>query len=288
MSSISGIKSRIGTIQSIRKITHAMELVSFSKLKRAKLEYEEVLKYDVLIDEIFTKIFQNLYEDELHDLIQPKSNTKTDLYIVVSSNLGLAGGYNANIIKLTKQTVSQDDKLIILGSYGLRGLQHLYKDRIINTINQDPKISIHKIVKKIVKLAMQLYANNEIRSIKVIYSKYINNLVQTDVCEQIYPFNEEVIRPLIASKEYDHKLEFEPSPKKILAEAVPLYVDSKLYSAIACAKISEIASRRIAMENATDNADQLIDNLNIEYNRKRQSKITQEIIEIVSGADAVQ
>ncbi|WP_406617519.1 ATP synthase F1 subunit gamma [Mycoplasmopsis adleri] len=288
MSSINGIKNRIGTIQSIRKITHAMELVSFSKLKKAKAEYEEVLKYDKLIDETFEKIFQNLYEDELNDLVKQRNDSPSDLYIVVSSNLGLAGGYNSNIIKLTKQTVTPNDKLIILGLYGYKGLQTTFRNQIINTIDQNPKISLHKIVKRIVRLAMQLYLNKEIRSIKIIYTKYVNNLVQNEICEQIFPFDEKKIKELISLKAHDHKLEFEPSPKKILAEAIPLYIDSKIYSAIACAHISEIASRRIAMENATDNADQLIGSLNMEYNRKRQSKITQEIIEIVSGADAVQ
>lgn len=289
MSSITGIKNRISAVTSIRKITHAMELVSFSKLKKAKADYEEIMKYDSLIDITFEKIFQNLYHDELRNLVQQRNtNTKNDLYIVVTSNLGLAGGYNSNIIKLAKNTIKQNDKLIILGTYGYQGLKNIYQDGIINFVDQNSKINSHKIIKKIVKNAIRSYLLKEIKSIKIIYTKYINNLVQLETVEQIFPFDENKIKAFIDMKAHDHKLEFEPSPKKILAEAIPLYIDSKIYSAVACAKISEIASRRIAMESATDNADQLIESLNIEYNRKRQSKITQEIIEIVSGADAVQ
>ncbi|MGV2392931.1 UNVERIFIED_CONTAM: ATP synthase F1 subunit gamma [Campylobacter lari] len=289
MASINSIKSRINTVGSIRKITHAMELVSFSKLKKAKAEYEEVLKYDQLIDSMFERIFQNLFEDELNDFIKGNNNSPNKLYIVVSSNLGLAGSYNSNIIKTTKSIVKPNDKLIVIGSYGYKGLSQIFRNQLIKIMSGEKKlIDYHKMVQKIVKIAYPLYKKGQIGSINIIYTKYVNNLVQTETIEQVYPFDFEKVKAFVNSHEVDHNLEFEPSPKKILQEAIPLYIDSKLYTAISNAKISEVAARRIAMENATDNADQLIGTLNIEYNRKRQSKITQEIIEIVSGADAVQ
>ncbi|VEU75150.1 F0F1 ATP synthase subunit gamma [Mycoplasmopsis maculosa] len=288
MSSINNIKNRITTVGSIRKITHAMELVSFSKLKKAKAEYEEVLKYDQLLDAMFDKIFNNLYADELNYFTKASNSSENSLYIAVSSNLGLAGGYNSNIIKATKNLVKENDKLIVIGSYGLKGLSQIFKNQLIQTLEQSNKnANYHKMVKQIVKIAMNLYKRGEISSVNIVYTKYINNLVQTEICEKIYPFDSEKVKELVGNGPSDHNLEFEPSPKKILQEAIPLYIDSKIYTAILNAKISEVASRRIAMENATDNADQLIESLNIEYNRKRQSKITQEIIEIVSGADAV-
>ncbi|WP_029513417.1 ATP synthase F1 subunit gamma [Mycoplasmopsis primatum] len=287
MASIQSIQNRIKTVNSIRKITHAMELVSFSKLKKAKNAYDEVAKYDLLIQETFKKIFENLYEDELQDLINSRSKNENKLYIIISSDLGLAGSYNSNIIRLSKSLIKPDDKIITIGSYAKKALNQSYPLQNMDFANHSYDKNKSQLVKKIVKKAFSLYNKNEIGSINIIYTKFINNLVQQEVCEKIFPFDEEQIKNYIDNHSKDYNLEFEPNPKNIIQEAIPLYVDSKIYLAIADAQISEQAARRIAMENATDNADSLINDLDMEFKRKRQAKITNEIIEIISGADAV-
>ncbi|MBT1421428.1 F0F1 ATP synthase subunit gamma [Mycoplasma bovis] len=287
MSSIQSIQSRIKTVQSIRKITHAMELVSYSKLKKAKNAFDEVEKYNLLIDQTFKKIFENISYDDLEELMKSRNNSKSKLYIIVTSNLGLAGAYNANIIKLVKETITSDDYLIIIGSYGYRALKQNYGEQIINISDILQSKRISTVVSKIIKKAFKFYRNGTVSSINFIYTKFINNLVQEETCERVFPFNEVMIREHINRKEIDFNLEFEPSAKDVLADAIPLFVDSKLHLAMATSLISEHSARRSAMENATRNSDSLITDLDMEFKRKRQAKITNEIIEIVSGADAV-
>ncbi|MCE6090662.1 F0F1 ATP synthase subunit gamma [Mycoplasmopsis agalactiae] len=287
MSSIQSIQSRIKTVQSIRKITHAMELVSYSKLKKAKTAFDEVEKYNLLIDQTFNKIFKNISHDDLKELMKSRNNSKSKLYIIVTSNLGLAGAYNANVIKLVKETVTSDDYLIVIGSYGIRALRQQYNEQIINLSDITMSKRTSTLVSKIIKRSFKYYRNGTVSSINFIYTKFINNLVQEELCEKVFPFNEEMIREHIDRKEIDYKLEFEPSAKDVLADAIPLFVDSKLHLAMATSLISEHSARRSAMENATRNSDSLITELDMEFKRKRQAKITNEIIEIVSGADAV-
>ncbi|MBZ4195606.1 ATP synthase F1 subunit gamma [Mycoplasma tauri] len=287
MANIQSIKNRMNSVKSIRKITHAMELVSFSKLKKAKKDHEEITKYNSLIDETFQKIFENMYEDEINELIRSRSTTNTKLYVVITSNFGLAGSYNSNIIKLAKDCIKPEDKIIVIGSYGERVFNHLFKNQIVASYYATNLKEWHSLVHKIVKVAVKMYYKNEISSINVIYTKFINNLLQKETLDTIFPFDEKKIKEYVRNENIDHKLEFEPNPATILKEAIPLYIDAKLYLTISESQICEIASRRIAMESATDNADKLIDELDIEFKRKRQGKITNEIIEIVSGANAV-
>lgn len=287
MANIRKMKKRIEAVRSIRKISHAMELISSSKLKKAKKENEEVLKYNSLINTTFEKIFENLYSWELKELIESRSKSENTFYVVITSDLGLAGSYNSNIIKLAKKIIKEDDKMVIIGQYGLRGLMPFYKKQIITSIDQSKSRTYQKIVKDIVKLAMDLYEEEKIGKIEVIYTKFLNNLNQVETSEQVFPIDIEWIKEGIQMNIRDNILEFEPNPKFILQDAIPLYIDSKIYSALSNAKISEACARKTAMNNATDNADEIIKNLKQAYNRKRQAKITQEIIEIVSAAEAM-
>ncbi|WP_027120913.1 ATP synthase F1 subunit gamma [Mycoplasmopsis lipofaciens] len=289
MAGLQAIKNRIGAVNSIRKITHAMELVAASKLRKARAEYENVTSYDNLLEETFESILSHLTHSEITRLF-PDNHVQSKLYIILTSDLGLAGSYNFNVIKLAKNTIKKEDKLILVGVKAINALTEKYKDQILMSMNIDSEESHQAIAKDLAKVVYHQYRHNHVGSIHVIYNLFINNLVQQETITQIFPFNLlEMEKHNILHKQtsINSPVEFEPSAHVVLGESIPLYINSKVYKTLASSKLSEMASRRSAMETATDNANSLIKDLNLSYNRRRQSNITQELNEIVAGADAV-
>ncbi|TNK82347.1 F0F1 ATP synthase subunit gamma, partial [Mycoplasmopsis pullorum] len=196
---------------------------------------------------------------------------------------GLCVSYKSNIFNLLKTTVNKQDKLIVFGAKGISNIYYSWmKDLMIHEIaNYGEKLE-YNLTNSVAKIALELFEKGEISSIKVIYTKFINNVVQTASCAQLLPIEKENF----SSRELGSEIEFEPDPQTVLKNAIPLYISSLIYSLGISSKVSEMASRRNAMENSTDNADELLNDLHLEFNRTRQSLITQEISEIVSGADA--
>lgn len=290
MAGTQAIKSRISTVESIRKITHAMELVAASKLRRARIEFENVKAYNEVIKETFRSILNHLSPTEIKHLF-PIHNIESRMFIIVTSDLGLAGSYNSNIIKFAKNTIKKTDKVILIGRKAISSLASLYENQIVTQFNCDSSEKDYNIVHDIMTIVFELYNRKQVNSINVIYNKYINNLVQQETCDQVFPFKFDEDKKQKHAEKHKESLnsiiEFEPSAQQVLSESIPLFIDAELYLAYTSAKLSEMAARRSAMESATDNADELIDNLNLEFNRKRQSSITQELNEIVAGADAV-
>lgn len=282
MPGLQSIKQRIGTVQSIRKITHAMELVAASKLRKARVEYESVKSYSSLVEDAFYSILKHLPSFE-REKIFPKHTTGRNLYIVLTGDLGLAGSYNSNVIKLAKKIINPEDKVVVVGTKGINGLDKLFAKQYMLTLHSEEPEGHYKMVQKIMKIVLKCYNANKIDSINVIYNKYINNLVQEEHCMQIFPFKNNDN----AENKTLEIIEFEPSPEEVLNEAIPFYISAQVYNAYTSSKLSELASRRSAMETATNNANDLINDLHIKYNRRRQSNITQELNEIVAGANAV-
>ncbi|MCS4537098.1 MULTISPECIES: ATP synthase F1 subunit gamma [unclassified Mycoplasma] len=283
MASLQKIKSRISTVESIRKITHAMELVSTSKMRKAREYFNSVSDYETQVREIVDSFFARITPEELREYFVKKTSKKR-IYIVISSDLGLAGSYNFNIVKLVRSTIKEDDELIVLGSKGINALEHKYKKQIVLATSW-AHASHSDLAYAFTKLVVDKYRKNEVGEIHIIYNEFVNNLIQQETDIKIMPYH---AKPAPKSNDnFNQLIEFEPNTREILINTLPLFISAKINLAIASAVISEYASRRSAMETATDNADELIDNLNLDYNRKRQSNITQELNEIVGGANAV-
>lgn len=283
MASLQKIKSRMHTVESIRKITHAMELVSTSKIRRARECFDAVSLYESQVTEVFDIYFHSVDAGEILDFIKRKFS-KRKLFIVIATDLGLAGSYNSNIIKLCKSKIGHDDEVILLGTKGISSLSHIYKSQIILQRGWGVQ-KAKKIAKQLTKLAFDRYINGHVGEINVIYTNFINNLVQQETCFKILPYQSG--RDKIKTTNAKQVVEFEPNALQILKDTMPIFVNAKINLALASASLSEYAARRAAMESATQNANDLIKNLNLDYNRKRQSNITQELNEIVSGANAV-
>ncbi|MEI2461913.1 ATP synthase F1 subunit gamma [Mycoplasmopsis felis] len=283
MPNLNNLKNRISVVSSTQKITNAMELVSTSKLRRLRNEYTQVKSYLDTLQDTFNELIAHVQPNDFYDIF-PQNNIESSLYIVITSDLGLCGSYNSNIIKLLTEKIKQNDKIIILGTKGVGlVLGSSLKDQVIKIyINIGDKLS-YKLSNEITKLALEYYTDKKISKINLIYTEFINNLTQTPISLQLFPIN---VNSYSKTQNQTDSIEFEPNAETVLLETIPMFISSMIYCLSANSKISEMASRRNAMENATSNAGDLIKDLKLEFNRQRQGIITQEITEIVAGADA--
>ena len=282
MASTRDIKRRIRGISSTKQITKAMELVSTSKLRKAREKLERSRPfYNVILDNI-----QNVLAstgNTKHPLLASRE-VKNSLYIVITSDRGLAGGYNSNIIKLAEEAMRNSqggNKLITVGikSYEyFRRRDYEILDNFFG-ISEEPEFSDAKAIGK---LALDHYKNHEVDEVNIVFSNFISTISQEAKIIKLLPSEHD-------ASEVESKVltEFEPSTDLVLDYLIPKYVESTIFGALIESSASEQAARRVAMESATDNAEELIDELEISYNRARQAAITMEISEIVSGAEAL-
>lgn len=277
------IRSRIRGISSTMQITNAMELVSTAKLKRARVKLEKSRPYYNTVLENIRDIL-GLERNLKHPLLDNRE-LKNSLYIVVSADRGLAGGYNSSVIRLAEDAIKEnqhDSKLITIGSKA----RDYFKKRNYEVVDEFLGISEEPDfydARSIGEKALELYENKEVDEINIVFTSFVNTINQKPKLIKLLP-SEEVKEE---SGNIRRVVEFEPSTEEVLSYLIPKYVQSSIYGALIEASASEQAARRLAMEAATENAEEMIDELNISYNRARQAAITMEISEIVSGADAL-
>ncbi len=282
MPSLKDVKVRRDTVSTIRKITKAMELVATSKVKSAKKFYDKVLEYSSRIEDVFhnmdikIKDWSNIVKT---DLSKPRA------FVVITSDLGMCGAYNSNIIKLAKSTIKKEDYLFIIGSRGSKILKrHFDENKIKLTFENIGDEPTYEVVDKLVDNIYPMLINNEIHSIHILNTKFVNSITFVADDKKIFPFSRKKREELSKNNQVSKNAEFEPNAETVVKNALPLYFGAILYSTIASSKVSEVSSRRMAMENSSNNALDIINDLSKQYNKIRQSKITQEISEIVAGA----
>lgn len=277
------IKRRIRGISSTKQITKAMELVSSAKLRRARERLEKSRPY-------YETVLSNIQDilattgNMKHPLLD-KRQVKSALYIVVSADRGLAGGYNSGIIRLAEKKIKDDNldaKIIAVGGKA----REYFKKRNYNVVGEYVGITEEPLfsdARSIGNLALELYKKGEVDEINIVYTVFLGTISQESRILRLLPSSE--VKPESGNKRT--VTEFEPSAEDVLSFLIPKYIQSSIYGALIEASSSEQAARRVAMEAATDNAEEMIDELQISYNRARQAAITMEITEIVSGADAL-
>lgn len=285
MASTREIKRRIRGINSILQITKAMELVSTAKLRRARIRLAKTKPYFQTVVDDIQEILTIV--DDNHPLL---SREKRDavLYIVLTSDKGLAGGYNANVLRLTEKAIKEDglpSKLMVVGTKAKDYFERRNYDiaESYTGLSEDPEYSD---ARELAAAAMDLYESGEVDAIRIVYTRFISTISYDAQVVSILPSDE--LKANEDSTTAHTQIEFEPSPMAVLDDLIPMYVVTTIFGALIEAAASEQGSRRVAMENATDNAHDMIDELQTNYNRARQAAITNEITEIVSAADAVQ
>ena len=272
------IKRRLKSVESTRKITKAMGLVATSKLRKVRNELANNEKYNELCKDIVDVVVSNLPEG--YESIYCTERKGDKLYIVLTSDTGLCGGYNNNVIAYLKEVLDNEsgtEKIVLVGS---KGLSYMSKYSL-NTFNEYvsiPDIPTISEINKIYNEAIYLYKQGEVSEVNIVYTKFISPMKQEPILIKMLPFE------VNSSKKEDYLIE--PDFKEVLNNSIDTYLKSQLQNCMLHAKASEQSARMTAMDGATKNASDIINNLNIKYNRIRQSVITQEISEIVGGAEA--
>lgn len=273
-------KRRIKSVNSTKKITKAMELVSTSKLKRCRDAFDRNSVYTSETLDLVQEVLANVKNVDNQYLA--KKDIKSKLYIVITSNLGLCGGYNANVYSLVRDNVDlENDYLITLGS---KGNSYFNKRgyNIVHSINEETTGLEQEASKQIALKALEMFTNDSVGEVHIIYTKFVNSL--TFRAEDLKLLPVEVEKKEVSGP--TQELMIEPDANEVLNELLPFYFNSVIYGSLIESHVSEQASRRTAMENATDNAEEISGKLLIQYNKARQSAITQEITEVVAGANA--
>ena len=276
------VKTRIQTVESIRKITNAMKLIANSRYNQLKNLYDGNLAYMEEIKEAMELCL--LYVDYSKTarptcLVQNPGNKK--LYIFVTSTLGLCGSYYNNLSKLASKVLTKNDDVIFIGEKGYRH----YKDKVHRAYKRFIHLLDNFSYTKINLFRHQLdelYRQEGYSSINIIYTAYINSMTTKCVCKKILPLDGEKI---VREKKENLEPLFEGKSSKVADLIVPHYLDALLYRSFLESAISEQTNRKNSMENATSSADKLLYELKLEYNKVRQQKITNEINEIVSGSN---
>ncbi len=286
-SSMRDIKRRIKSINSMEHITNAMQLVSSAKLRRAKNVFEKSQRNFRYITEAIEEIFHNT-EDIPQFYLKGNREVKKTAYIVVTSCRGLCGSFNSNVIKHTQKLIDgfKDEDLPLIVAVGSKGRDYFFRrDYEITSEYCLPPEDITFLETREISLPLiEMYDRGEIDEIILVSTAFISGLEQKVYNETILPLE-------ITGEPYTHKVykevEYEPSSQEVFNYLIPKYVEIMVYKAIVESATCEHAARRIAMESATDNALEMLDELTLTYNRTRQAAITNEISEIVGGAEAL-
>lgn len=284
------IKRRIKSVQNTKQITKAMEMVAAAKLRRAQERAEAARPYAEKMKEVITSIASGTTGVK-HPMLQTREVKKTG-YVVITSDRGLAGGYNGNILRKLTSTIRQRHKssdeyaIIVLGRKGrdfLKKRGYPVVEEVIG-LSDYPAFSD---IKNIASTAVGMFAEGVFDELYLVYNQFVSAIQQTPTELRLLPLQEEATGDENAAPNKAN-YDYEPSAEEVLADLLPKYAETLIFSGLLDAKASEHGARMTAMGSATDNASEMIDKLTLTFNRARQASITQEISEIVGGANAQQ
>ena len=310
MPNLLDIKARINSIKNTQKITKAMKMVAAAKVKKSQVKVVSARPFSKALGEAFAKVLSSVegYSSaglkidraiDNYPALMEKRDIKTAGILVVTSNRGLAGAYNANVIRFTLKKIEEykekgiDVKLFIVGLKGTSSLKRRAESlgfEIVNTYNkisQEPNSSNALVIAEDMA---QSFVNGDIDSIEIVTTRFKNMMSYKVEDWKILPVDD-VQKALgdtkTESAKIDPLMDFEPNTDSILQKIVPMFITNIIYQALLEAVASELAARMTAMSAATNNAAEMIRILSIDYNKARQAAITNEILEVVSGADAL-
>ena len=289
MPSLKDLKNRIGSVKSTQKITSAMKMVAAAKLRKAQEQALASRPYTSLMDSVVSKISSKAIGSSI-DLLSGKE-IKTHLLVVFSADRGLCGGFNGSITRTVRSEIKKlkDDginvKLLMVGKKSADALNREFGDLFVEKIDGNSAKPNYTDAEVLAKKIIDLFENNEFGVCKVIFNKFVSAITQEVTFKSLIPV--EVKNDEIDENGSSSIYEFEPSEEEILNDLLPRNLATQLYSSQIESTASELAARMTAMDNATRNAGEMIDNLTLQYNRTRQAVITKELIEIISGAEAL-
>ena len=291
MASLDDLKKRIASVKSTQKITKAMKMVAAAKLKRAQDSAEKGRPYSEKMNNIILNLSEGISDKEnAPKLLSGTGKDQTHLCVVMTSDRGLCGGFNSNIIKKAKSYFSKlssegkELKIITVGSKGNDQLKRVFGNKIIESISfKNSKNANFFDAEKVSKMIIEKFQKEEFDICTIFFNQFKNVITQIPQAQQIIPLKTETDDKEKSEDNY----EFEPDEDEILTNLLPKNISTQIFKAMLENSASEQGARMSAMDNATRNAGEMVDKLTIEYNRSRQAAITKELIEIISGAESL-
>jgi F-type H+-transporting ATPase subunit gamma len=302
MASLRDIRNRIGSVRNIQQVTRAMKMVAAAKMRRAQEQIFQTRPYAYIIGDIINRLRAG-FDPSAHPLFKPREAVNGILVVVVTADRGQAGAFNANIIKLAEQTIrerftgAQERGQLYLLCIGRKG--HEYFARRGYQLVGDFRGIFYGLnfqrARGITDTIVEGYMDGRWDEVYVVYNEFRNTIAQNRIVEPFLPIPaERFLTPLMEAAERPEPAAasidfiFEPGPERILETLVPLYLNYQIWRVLLESNAAEQGARMVAMDNATSNAGELLRDLRLKYNRARQDAITKELIEIVSGANALE
>jgi len=284
MANLKNIRSQIKSVTSIQKVTKAMKMVAAAKLRKSQENMEKARPYSERLKNLIADLINDV-DRSLMPSLEKRKNIKKIGFVVVTADRGLAGSFNTNIIKKTEQEINKIGKdNAELFCIGKKGYEHFHK-RNYSIINHYKDFWMSLNYKQAIEMGnnvINAYANKKIDSVYVIYNYFKNVGSQKLIHEQLLPLDFDQ-----NEKKKNNEIIYEPSKIEIVKSLIPKYFNTQIWQYLLESFASEQAARMLAMENATENAKDMINDLNLEFNKARQTAITTEMLEIVGGAEAL-
>jgi len=290
MATLRDIKRRITSVANTAKITSAMKMVSAAKLKRSQRLLNEASPYHDKIKEMLSNILPSV-EGYSNILIEPREEIKTVAFIIIADDKGLCGSFNSNTFKevalylkgFDEKYPNANFRIIPLGNKSVDFYKKSMPDKIDFSFNSLYSSFDHSAIKPIIDFALENYANGKYDEVIIFYNGFVNIVKQAFTVVRLLPLDVKIEDKVDVISNYI----YEPTKEKILDTLIPLYINAIFRKVFLSSNTAAHAARMLAMDNATNNARELIKFLNLQYNKARQASITTEMLEIVSGANAL-
>ena len=291
MASSKLLKERIESIQDTRKITNAMYLFSSSKLRKARKNYQNVLPYFTRMRDTISRVVPHLPDEPVHPFFHERQREDGDprrAYLVLTADKGMAGAFNQNVLRFLKEHADENDRFYVIGQVGYRALYH--KDpRLVEEFRYSATAPTLQRARDITMDAIDDFKSGKLDEIYLVYTRIENALTSEPTMVRLLPLDREHLQP--APKGFGDpsgEVEMFPDAWTVFEQTAPIYMHGMIFGAMTESFCAEQSARMTAMDSATKNANDMIRELQLEYNRTRQGSITQEITEIIGGAAAVQ
>lgn len=290
MANLKDLKTRINSVKSTQKITSAMKMVAAAKLRRAQEVAEAGRPYSSRMQQVISGLAANANKSNAPELLVGREDVKTHLLIVVSADKGLCGGFNGSIARQTRQEINRlenEGKSVLVYMVGKKAADNLGREILNKTFERIENLQgsnvDHNKVKGVTEKILSGFADNQFDQVSIIYNQFVNAITQNVVVAPLIPAN-------VVGEQDNESLvvyDYEPEQNELLELLLPRNINTQIFSALLESSAAELAARMTAMDNATRNAGDMIDSLTLVYNRTRQANITKELIEIISGAEAL-
>ena len=294
MPNLKDLKTRINSVKSTQKITSAMKMVAAAKLRKAQESAESGRPFAEKMQSVISNLAKNANSESASPLLIGKKNNNKHLIVMVSADKGLCGGFNSSIARYTRDYIGNLDKagkqylVYVIG----RKAGDVLTQKISNNIfDKEEGIQGNFLkfsdVETVSKKILTAFSDEKFGSVSIIFNSFVNAITQKVTLKNLIPAEINENKSSVENKDIERFYDYEPDEKDILDELLPQNITTQIYSALLESSAAELAARMTAMDNATRNAGDMIDNLTLVYNRTRQANITKELIEIISGAEAL-